>query len=270
MRNIKFTLAYDGTEFSGWQSQPGQTTVQGTLSDVLEKLTRSRLMIQGAGRTDAGVHAVGQVANFKTDARLTAEEFQRACNALLPRSIRIVAASEVAFDFHARWNAVAKTYRYTIYRGRVVPPFLWRYVQHEPYPLDFAAMAEAARKFEGEHDFTSFAASTGTEEGDRDRKTVRLIHSSAMQQSGIGDRHPCGETWVYAVRGKSFLRYMVRKMVGTIVDVGRGKLTPDDIPKLMELRDRSRSGPTVSPQGLCLCEIEYPPEDASMFVTHEL
>jgi len=148
MRNIKLTLAYDGTEFSGWQSQPGQTTVQGTLSDVLEKLTRSRPIIQGAGRTDAGVHAAGQVANFKTDARLAAEEFQRACNALLPRSIRVVAATEVALDFHARWNAAAKTYRYTIYRGRVVPPFRWRYVQHDPYPLDFAAMAEAARKFE--------------------------------------------------------------------------------------------------------------------------
>jgi tRNA pseudouridine38-40 synthase len=260
MRNIKFTLAYDGTDFSGWQIQPGQTTVQGALSDVLEKLTRTRLMIQGAGRTDAGVHAAGQVANFQTAAQLTAEEFQRACNALLPRSIRVVAASEVDSEFHARRNASAKTYRYTIYRGRVVPPFLWRYVQHDPYPLDFAAMAEAARKFEGEHDFTSFAASTGTEEGDRDRRTTRLIYSSAMQQLAGSENDIDGETWVYTVRGKSFLRYMIRKMVGTIVDVGRGKLTPGDVPRLINLRDRSKSGPTMPPHGLCLAQVEYPAE----------
>ena len=262
MRNIKLTLAYDGTDFSGWQSQSGQTTVQGALTDVLEKLTQRRLMIQGAGRTDAGVHAAGQVANFKTDSRLNAGEFQRACNALLPPTIRVVAASEVALDFHARWDAVAKSYRYTIFRGRVVPPFLWRYVQHDPYPLDFASMAEAARRFEGEHDFTSFAASTGTEEGDRYRKTIRVIYRSeilrAASNQGAGEGHDCDEKWVYVVRGKSFLRYMVRKIVGTLVDVGRGKLTADDIPKLIALRDRSKSGPTMPPHGLCLAEVEYP------------
>jgi tRNA pseudouridine38-40 synthase len=261
MRNIKLTLAYDGTDFSGWQSQPGQPTIQGVLTDVLEKLTQNRLMIQGAGRTDAGVHAAGQVANFKTHSELSAEDFQRACNALLPPSIRVVAATEVAPDFHARWHAVAKTYRYTIFRGRVVPPSLWRYVQHDPYPLDFAAMAEAASKFEGEHDFTSFAASTGSEEADRDREMNRLIYRSQMLRTCGGDALPendAGQQWVYLVRGKSFLRYMVRKMVGTLVDVGRGKLSPADIPKLFALRDRSKSGPTMPPHGLCLAEVEYP------------
>jgi tRNA pseudouridine38-40 synthase len=257
MQNIKLTLAYDGTDFSGWQMQPGQQTIQGTLSDVLENLTKQRLQIQGAGRTDAGVHAAGQVANFKTEAELSVGEFQRAFNALLPASIRIVAAEEAAPDFHARWNAVAKTYRYRIFRGRVVSPFLWRYVQHDPYPLDFDAMVDAARKFEGEHDFTSFAASTGSEEEDRDRTMTRVIYRSEITRVGSGNSLDSAEEWVYTVRGKSFLRYMVRKIVGTLVDVGRGKLQPDDIPKLFELRDRSKSGPTMPPQGLCLAQVEY-------------
>jgi tRNA pseudouridine38-40 synthase len=257
MQNIKLTLAYDGTDFSGWQIQPGQPTIQGALCDVLEKITQQRLQIHGAGRTDAGVHAAGQVANFKTDSELTASEFQRALNALLPPSIRVVAADQAAPDFHARWNAAAKTYRYRIFRGRVVPPFLWRYVQHDPFPLDLTAMAEAARQFEGEHDFTSFAASTGSEEDDRERTMTRVIYRSEIVRV-TGEGLPgAGEEWVYTVRGKSFLRYMVRKIVGTLVDVGRSKLQPLDIPKLFELRDRTKSGPTMPPQGLCLSEVEY-------------
>lgn len=257
MRNIKLTLAYDGTDFSGWQIQPGQPTVQGTLTDVLEKLTQCRLAICGAGRTDAGVHAAGQVANFKTESALAADEFQRALNALLPRSIRVLASEEANPDFHARWNAVAKTYRYRIFRGRVVPPFLWRYVQHDPYPLDFSAMADAARRFEGEHDFTSFAASTGSDEDDRERSTTRAIYRSELIRAGGRNFASQDEEWIYVVRGKSFLRYMVRKMVGTLVDVGRGKLTPDDIPVILAMRDRSKSGLTMPPQGLCMAEVEY-------------
>ena len=258
MQNIKLTLAYDGTDFCGWQMQPGQPTVQGAISDVLENLTAQRLQIQGAGRTDAGVHAAGQVANFKTEAELSADEFQRAFNALLPESIRIVAAEQVAPDFHARWSAAAKTYRYRIFRGRVVSPFLWRYVQHDPFPLDFDAMAEAARKFEGQHDFTSFAASSGSEDEDRDRMMTRVIYRSEIARVTCGDLPGSAEEWVYTVRGKSFLRYMVRKIVGTLVDVGRGKLQPENIAELFELRDRSKSGPTMPPQGLCLAQVEYP------------
>jgi len=264
MHNIKLTLAYDGTDFSGWQIQPGQPTIQGALSDVVEKLTQQRVPILAAGRTDAGVHAAGQVANFKTHAELSASEFQRACNALLPPSIRVVAADEVRPDFHARWNALAKTYRYRIFRGRVVPPFLWRYVQHDPYPLDFDAMVEAARKFEGEHDFTSFAASTGSEEDARERTMTRMIYRSEVLRAGGDGCFGADNEWVYVVRGKSFLRYMVRKMTGTLVDVGRGKLRPEDVPKLFEMRDRSKSGPTMPPHGLCLAEVEYPDSAKSL------
>jgi tRNA pseudouridine38-40 synthase len=258
MHNIKLTLAYDGTDFRGWQVQPGQPTIQGALTDVVEKLTQRRLTIHAAGRTDAGVHAIGQVAHFKTQSDLSAAEFQRAFNALLPHSIRVVAAEEVGPDFHARWNALSKTYRYRIYRERVVPPFLWRYVQHDPYPLDFAAMTEAARMFEGEHDFTSFAASSGSQEDDRERTTTRVIYRSELLCTRGEDAGLAAEEWVYEVRGRSFLRYMLRKIVGTLVDVGRGKLAPGDIPKLFELRDRSKSGPTMPPQGLCLAQVEYP------------
>jgi len=258
MHNIKLYLAYDGTDFSGWQIQPGRPTIQGALSDVLEKLTQQRLQIQGAGRTDAGVHAAGQVANFKTQSELSAGEFQRAFNALLPPSIRVVAAEKAGPDFHARWSAVAKTYRYRIFRGRVVPPFLWRYVQHDPFPLDFGAMAEAAREFEGEQDFTSFAASTGSEEDDRERTMTRVIYRSEMVRVNDGESPTSEEEWIYTVCGKSFLRYMVRKIVGTLVDVGRGKLRPEDMQKLFKMRDRSKSGSTMPPQGLCLAEVEYP------------
>ena len=258
MRNIKFTISYDGTDFSGWQAQPGQSTVQGTLTDVLEKLTGRRLTIYAAGRTDAGVHAAGQVVNFKTQSPVTTEEFQRAFNALLPPSIRVNAAEEVGPDFHSRWDALAKTYRYRIFRGRVVPPFLWRFVQHDPLELNFDAMAEAARYFIGEHDFTSFAASTGSEEDDRERTTIRTIYHSEFLRSQNPNSHNSAEEWVYVVRGKSFMRHMVRKIVGTLVDVGRGKLIAADLPELIALRDRSKCGATMPPHGLCLENVEYP------------
>jgi tRNA pseudouridine38-40 synthase len=258
MRNIKLTIAYDGAEFSGWQAQPGQSTVQGALVEVLEKLTQQRLTVHGAGRTDAGVHALGQVANFKTQSSLAAEEFQRAFNALLPPSIRVYATEEVGPDFHSRWDALAKTYRYRIFRGRVVPPFLWRYVHQDTGPLDFDAMAEAARSFVGEHDFSSFAASTGSEEEDRERTTIRTIYSSEFARMPHADPHHAAEEWAFVVRGRSFLRNMVRIMAGTLVEVGRGRLAPSDVPGLIVQRDRSKSGATMPPNGLCLESVEYP------------
>jgi tRNA pseudouridine38-40 synthase len=252
MRNIKLTLAYDGAGFHGWQFQPGVPTIQGMLNDAARKITQEKIVVRGASRTDTGVHALGQVAHFKTESGLTAAEFQRALNALLPPAIRVVAAEEVGPNFHARWQAQGKTYRYRIYRGRVLPPFEYRRVLHYPWPLDEGAMAAAARQFEGEHDFTSFAASSGSEEDDRERNMIRVLYSSEM----VCDTNR--EETAYVVRGQSFLRYMVRKIVGTLLEVGKGRLTPADIPKLLELRDRSRSGPTVPPEGLYLVSLEYP------------
>jgi tRNA pseudouridine38-40 synthase len=252
MRNVKLTISYDGAGFHGWQFQPGVPTVQGALNEAARKITQERIVVHGASRTDAGVHALAQVAHFKTHSPLSPTEFQRALNALLPPAIRIVAAEEMGHDFHARWLAQAKTYRYRIYRGRVLPPFEHGRALHYPWPLDEERMSEAARLFEGEHDFSSFAASSGSEDDDRDRNMVRRILSSQMV------REPDSEEAAYVVRGRSFLRYMVRKMVGTLIEVGKGKLAPQDIERLFEWRDRSRSGPTVSPEGLYLVSLDYP------------
>src|SRR5580704_572409 len=160
MRNIKLTIAYDGADFHGWQFQPGFPTIQGAIDAAARKITQERIVVHGASRTDAGVHALGQVGHFKTASLLSAEEFQRALNALLPPTIRIVASEEVGHDFHSRWLAQGKTYRYRIFRGRVLPPFDYRRALHYPWPLDEAAMSTVARLFEGERDFTSFAASS--------------------------------------------------------------------------------------------------------------
>jgi tRNA pseudouridine38-40 synthase len=251
MRNFKITIAYDGTDFHGWQLQADKPTIQGEIVNVLQRLTQEQVILHGAGRTDAGVHALGQVASFRTQSGLSAQDFQRALNALLPSTIRIVAAEEVGPNFHARWSAIGKTYRYRLYRGRVVPPELWRYVLHYPFPLDEDAMRIAASRYVGPHDFASFAASTGSEEDDLERSTVREIYSSELARTDDG------EELVYTVRGRSFLRYMVRKMLGTLLDVGRGKLVPDDILRLYQLRDRSKSGPTVPPQGLVMVAVDH-------------
>ena len=279
MRNFKITICYDGSEFFGWQMQPGKATVQGALVEVASKLTQENVQVLGSGRTDAGVHALGQVAHFKTASEsLDARGFQRAFNALLPASVRVVDAEEVGPKFNSRHDAVAKTYQYRIYRGKILSPFERKYVMHDPYPLDVAAMAEAAKYFEGTFDFTSLAASTGDEELDEKRVTTRAVYSSQFFARSakfifggwIFERRFGGRDWrlrrmrmpredelVYVVRGKSFMRYMVRKMVGTLLDVGRGKLRAGDIPEIIAAKDRSRSGATAPPQGLYLVSVEY-------------
>src|SRR4029077_18103279 len=200
MRYIKLTIAYDGTDFHGWQIQAGKPTIQGEIVGTLRRLTQENIAIHGAGRTDAGVHALGQVASFRTQTALSTGDLQRALNALLPPTIRIVAVEETGPDFNARWSASAKTYRYRLYRGKVVPPAIWRYVLHYPFPLDEDAMRIAASRFVGPHDFAAFAASTGCEEDYKERSTVREIYSSELVRSEDG------EELVYTVRGRSFLR----------------------------------------------------------------
>ena len=252
MRTIKLIIAYDGSGYHGWQFQPGLPTIQAALNDVTSQITQERIIVHGASRTDAGVHALGQVAHFRTHSRLGASEFQRALNALLPPAIRTVAVEEVGPDFHARWQSQAKTYRYRIFRGAVLSPFEYGRVLHAPWPMDATAMAAAARQFEGEHDFTSFAAPSGADEDDRNREMIRVLYSSELIRDATADEI------AYVVRGRSFLRYMVRKMVGTLLEVGRGKLAAEEIADIFAARDRSRSGPTVPPDGLYLVSIEYP------------
>src|SRR6201993_134025 len=251
MRHFKLTIAYDGTDFHGWQMQGSKPTIQGEIVGVLQRVTQEKIFLHGAGRTDAGVHALGQVASFKTQSALSAQEFQRALNALLPQAIRIVAAEEVGPDFHARWSALRKTYRYRLYRGKVVPPAIWRYVLHYPFPLDEDAMRNAAARFVGTHDFAAFAASTGSEDDEHEHSTEREIFSTELVRSADN------EELLFTVSWRSFLRYMVRKMVGTLLDVGRGRLKPEDIDRLYEIKDRSKSGPTVPPQGLVMVEVRH-------------
>ena|SRR5580765_4240593 len=250
MRYIKLTIAYDGTDFHGWQMQSNKPTIQGEITSVLRRLTQENIAMHAAGRTDAGVHALGQIGSFKTQSGLSPQEFQRALNAILPPTIRIVAAEETGPNFSARWSALSKIYCYRLYRGKVVPPSEWRYVLHYPFPLDEDKMRDAAARYVGSHDFASFAASTGSEDDDKERSTVRDIYSTELLRSADN------EELVFTVRGRSFLRYMVRKMVGTLLDVGRGRLAAEDIDRLYELKDRSKSGPTVPPEGLCMVSVQ--------------
>jgi tRNA pseudouridine38-40 synthase len=242
-RNLKLTLSYDGTDFSGWQVQPDAPTIQGTLASAIGRLTGEIVLPQGSGRTDAGVHALAQVATFLTSSSVPAQNFAKALNDILPASIRILDVADMPDGFHARKSARAKTYRYRIYREPICSPFLARYVWHFPYPLDEAEMSKSAALVEGEHDFTSFAAvdpERGTENSEV--SNVRAIFSSVFQRQG--------EDLIYTVRGSGFLHHMVRNLVGTFILVGKGTLRLSDIRRILEARDRSAAGATA-PRAAC-------------------
>lgn len=249
-RTWKLTLAYDGTDFAGWQIQPGRPTVQGVLEAALSELEAAPVKVSGSGRTDAGVHALAQVASFSLRNPIPPHGLLKALNRLLPASIRVTEAREAPTGFHARHSAIAKTYEYRIYRGPVCPPFQARYTYWHPYPLDEEAMSGAARRYEGERDFRSFASA-----GRNDTEsTARRVFSSALVRDG--------ELLVYRVRGSGFLYRMVRNMVGTLLEVGRGNLLPPDIDRIAAARDRRTAGPTAPAQGLFLVGVEYADEDA--------
>ncbi len=186
MRNLKIVLAYDGSDFSGWQVQPDAATIQGTLASAIGRVTDEKVLPQGSGRTDAGVHALAQVATFATESSIPAQNLVKALNDVLPSSIRVLEAAEAPLDFHARKSAKAKTYRYRIYREPVCPPFLARYVWHYPFPLNEDAMRQAAQFVVGEHDFTSFAAV----DSERGREDETISEACALQMSGRSSPRP--------------------------------------------------------------------------------
>lgn len=251
-RNLRLLLAYDGTGFHGWQRQPTLATVQACVEDAAARIVAEPVKLYASGRTDAGVHALGQVANFTTSCRIPIANLQQALNDILPADVRVRGVHEVAPDFHARYAVRSKTYRYRILQADVCPPFLWRYVWHCPHPFDRRLMAEAARIFTGEHDFTSFAATGAAEEADDvEPSMVRTVFSSRIlwrERSAM---------LAYEVQGSGFLHHMVRNLVGTLVEVGRGRLTPDDVLRILRARDRTLAGPTAPAQGLCLMRVEY-------------
>jgi tRNA pseudouridine38-40 synthase len=250
LRNLKLTLAYDGTDFCGWQIQPQTPTIQGTLAAAIERITGERVLPQGSGRTDAGVHALAQVASFQTVSPIPADNLLSALNDKLPGSIRVLAAEEADADFHARHSATAKSYEYRIFRGKVCSPFLARYVHHYPWPLDVGTMQQAADEVVGEHDFTSFAA-VDPESGKDDEApdNVRKIFSSVWEDSG--------ELLTCRVRGDGFLHHMVRNLVGTFLLAGKGTIAAQDIATILAARRRSAAGPTAPASGLFLVSVEY-------------
>jgi tRNA pseudouridine38-40 synthase len=275
MPAFRLTLAYDGTDYIGWQRQASGVSIQGLLEDALREFGDGEVAVAGAGRTDAGVHASGQVASFTLSRDISAGTVVRALNARLPEAVRVLSAVEAPETFHARFDARAKTYRYRIWHGDVLPPFERRYAWHVPGRLDLQAMQRAAALVEGEHDFAAFQSAGSdvattvrrvfesridcgprSEGGPPGESMLRATHGAIGKQSARGT--PRAAVLEYHVSADGFLRHMVRAIVGSLVDVGRGRQSSDWILKVLQSRDRSAAGRTAPAHGLFLVGVEYP------------
>ncbi len=255
-RTLKLTVAYEGTGFAGWQQQPGERTVQGAIEDALAAIEERPTPVTAAGRTDAGVHARGQVVTAVVRKPHAAAVYLRAMNVRLPEDVRVMAAEEAPPGFHARRDARDKTYHYTIAMGARPAPFLRRVVWHVPQALDLAAMQEAAGLLVGTHDFAAFQASGG----DVTTTVRRLLRSEVAVRPGMpGGRAPFAEPVLvtYRVTGTGFLRHMVRNIVGTLVDIGRGRWPAEEMGAILASGRRARAGATAPPQGLVLMRVRY-------------
>lgn len=247
MRRMRLTVSYDGSAYFGWQVQPGLPTVQGEVQRVLSRIEGAPVKVHGSGRTDAGVHALAQVLAFDLRNPIPAENLQRAVNRLLPTDIRVTEAMETNADFHPRFHATAKTYRYRTFRGLVCPPFERCYAWHNPYPLNEAAMGACAKQFEGVHDFRAFAASDERYTGDADMR--REIFSASLHRDDL--------LLQFEVRGSGFLKHMVRNLMGTLVEVGVGNLRDEDVQEMLRTGIRHAGIRTVPANGLFLVSVEY-------------
>lgn len=265
----KLTLSYDGTRFHGWQVQPGLPSIQGTLASALHRISGETVLPQGSGRTDAGVHALAQVASVSLRAHIPAPNLVRALNHILPASIRVLAAEPVAPGFHARRSAIRKTYEYRMFqlRGspdgatRICPPFLAPFVWDCPWPLDLDSMASAAELVHGTHDFSAFAAS----DPDQAKRRAMLTHApqapSCVRTVLAASLMRTPELLTFRISGNGFLHHMVRNIVGTLVEVGRGAFSTADFARILASGDRTLAGPTAPARGLFLTSVEY--EDVS-------
>lgn len=247
MRRIRLELTYDGTDYHGWQVQPGLATIQGTLEEVFSEIEGQAVQVAGSGRTDAGVHALAQVAAVNLRNPIPLENLRRAANRLLPADIRVIRAEEVALDFHPRFQAKAKTYEYRIFRGEICSPFERRYVCHHPYPLAVDQMIGLALLLEGEHDFTAFAASD--ERDELGASKVRTIFCSRLAQ----DR----DRLIYRIIGSGFLKHMVRNIVGVLLEVGKGNVNRGELLERLRPGCAIPPGPTAPARGLFLVSVEY-------------
>jgi tRNA pseudouridine38-40 synthase len=263
MRNLKFTLAYDGAEFHGWQVQPGLPTIQAALAEALRRVTGENALPQGSGRTDAGVHALGQVASCEVESKIPTGNLLIAVNDILPAAIRVLQVEEAPPEFHARKSAHGKTYRYRICRGTTCPPFLARYVYHHPWPLDERAMMKAAEAVLGEHDFTSFAAVDAEKKEDKNGVVSKSTvphdqRCSNLRTIFLSRWERAEEELVYTVRGSGFLHHMVRNLVGTFLLIGKGSLKAEDMGRILQARERAANpGATAPASGLYLVSVEY-------------
>lgn len=244
-KNFKITIEYDGSLYHGWQRQPEDPSIQAEIEKALAVMTRQPVTLIGSGRTDAGVHALGQVANFHCDTRIPPEALQKGLNSLLPDDIVIRACVRVDDDFHARYDVKSKSYNYTIL-NRTLPSALERnYVWWVRAPLNLEAMRQAMLSLMGEHDFSAFE---GT--GSPRAHSVRRVLNVEM-------KFPGSDKLLLTIEANGFLRYMVRNIVGTLIEVGRGKITPLEFTDILASRDRARAGATAPPQGLCLMQVNY-------------
>ena len=244
MRRFKLILEYEGTMYHGWQVQPGLPTIQGVLQEILFRIAGAPVQVTGAGRTDAGVHALGQVASFSADLRLDPPTLRRALNASLPRDIVVCQAEEAPLDFDARRSARCKAYRYTILRRDYPSAWMGRHTLYVSGPLDADAMAEAARAVVGTHDFSAFRAATCAA-----KSPVRSVMDASWRVAG--------DLYQFEITANAFLQHMVRILVGTFLDVGRGKRAPTDVADVLASRNRRCAGKTAPPHGLCLVEVQY-------------
>jgi tRNA pseudouridine38-40 synthase len=247
MRRLRFEVAYDGTDFNGWQVQPGLPTIQGVFEEIIGSIEGKPVHVAASGRTDAGVHALAQVAAVTIENPIPPDNFRRAVNRLLPTTIRINHVQETAIKFHPRFDARRKTYEYRIYRGEVCSPFERRYVYHHPYPLNESAMEAAAPLLEGEHDFSAFASAD--ERDELERSKVRTIYHSAIRRTS--------SLMIYQVTGSGFLKHMVRNIVGTLLEIGKENISPTDLPERLNPQSGFRSGPTAPASGLFLVSVDY-------------
>lgn len=244
MRNIKLTIEYDGKCYNGWQKQPNKLNIQGEIERAIYNITKEEVDLIGSGRTDAGVHALGQVANFKTNSQISIEKIPLAINSQLKNSIVIKEAEEVNERFHSRYNAKRKTYRYIINNSKCGTAIYRNLEYSYPFKLDAEKMKQASKYFEGEHDFKAFKSS-----GTSSKNSVRTIYKAIVKQEG--------EKIIIELTGNGFLYNMVRIISGTLLDVGLGKIQPEEIPEMIESKDRQRAGKTLPAHGLYLVEVKY-------------
>ncbi|MBI5086265.1 MAG: tRNA pseudouridine(38-40) synthase TruA [Acidobacteria bacterium] len=247
MRRIRVTIAYDGTEFHGWQVQPGLPTIQGWMERVVSEIEGSPVLVHGSGRTDAGVHALGQVAAFTIENPIPVENLRKAINRLLPKAIRVLDVNEETLEFHPRFKAKQKTYEYHIWRGEICPPMRRLYVCHHPYPLDEGLMELMAPLFEGEHDFSAFAAAD-----EKDALGASKVRNIYLSRVWIEK-----DEVIYQVCGSGFLKHMVRMMVGTLVEAGKGNLGREEVLARLEPGFEGKAGPAMPASGLTLISVEY-------------